>query len=295
MIKGRPPFPFETIALAVAFSPRLEGLIAEIRRLQMTYNAKVVFIHAGKKTSEKQRLLSGLLNQYGFSDAFSKVFWEQGSTTDVITRICKQEVVDLLVLGALQHENLMSYYIGTVSRDVARKAKCSVLLLIHPSVHATPVSSIIVNGHEHAKTIHTINTALYVASHEHSANIAVVTEVDVPMLALGTAEDSSEEEMSLLKKRLHEDEQTRYLNFKSSMITTDSPIHFITLSGRSGHSIGKYARDNKTDLLVVNSPDHSLSIFDRIFTHDIEYLLSDLPSNLLIVHSRNSSTHEESL
>ena len=60
MIKGRSPFPFETIALAVAFSPRLEGLIAETRRLQKTYKAKVVFIHVGKKTTEKQRLLYGL-------------------------------------------------------------------------------------------------------------------------------------------------------------------------------------------------------------------------------------------
>jgi nucleotide-binding universal stress UspA family protein len=286
MIKGRAPFPIETIALAVAFSPRLEGLIAETRRIQLSLNARVLFIHAGKKTSDKQRQLAELLNKYGFSDADSGIFWEQGPTADVITRICKQEVVDLLVLGALQRENRMSYYIGTVSRDVSRKAKCSVLLLTNPSLQPSPFNNIAVNGHEHRKTPFTINTALYLAGHEHIPHVTVVSEVDVPMMAMSMAEDASEAELDSLKKQLLEDEKIRQGTVVDNTITSDVEIKFVTLSGRSGHSIGQYARTHQTDLLVVNSPDHTLSIFDRIFTHDIEYLLSDLPCNLLIVHSR---------
>lgn len=49
MIKGRAPFPFETIALALAFSPRLEALIAETARLAQLHQAKALFIHVGKK------------------------------------------------------------------------------------------------------------------------------------------------------------------------------------------------------------------------------------------------------
>ena len=58
------------------------------------------------------------------------------------------------------------------------------------------------------------------------------------------------------------------------------------IKGKPGYAISKFSKDKKADLLVINSPDTHLNVFDRIFTHDIEYILADLPCNLLIVHSR---------
>lgn len=288
MIKGKSPFPFERIALAVAFSPRLEQLIAETARLRQLFASEVIFIHVGKKTSEKQRQLSSFLNSYGFSDANSKVFWEQGNLADAITRVCKSEIVDLLVLGALQKENMLSYYMGSVSREVARKSKCSVLLLTEPENGRSAFRQIVVNGHDHRKTPHTLNTAAYIAEKENTPDLTVVTEIDVPVLSMSLADDAPADEMRALREQLLQEEEIRYDALRKSLVHPDREIRFVTLSGRSGHSIGQYARAHHTDLLVVNSPDHSLSIFDRIFTHDIEYLLSDLPCNLLIVHSRFS-------
>ena len=45
---------------------------------------------------------------------------------------CKKEQIDLLVLGALQQENIFKYYVGSIAREVTRKAPCSILLLIKP-------------------------------------------------------------------------------------------------------------------------------------------------------------------
>ena len=56
--------------------------------------------------------------------------------------------------------------------------------------------------------------------------------------------------------------------------------------GKPGHSIHVFANSCKPDLLVVNSPNKHLGILDRLFPHDLEYLLEDLPCNLLIVHPR---------
>ena len=58
------------------------------------------------------------------------------------------------------------------------------------------------------------------------------------------------------------------------------------IKGKPGYAISKFSKDKKADLLVINSPDTHLNVFDRIFAHDIEYILADLPCNLLIVHSR---------
>jgi nucleotide-binding universal stress UspA family protein len=286
MIKGKSPFPFETIAMAVAFSPRLEELVAETSRLQSVFNARIVFIHVGKKTSEKQKQLTNLLNRYGFGDNNCRIYWEQGNVTDCITRVCKLEVVDLLIMGALRKENVLKYYMGSVSRELARKAKCSVLLLTDPSTLHTSTHKIVVNGHDHEKTIHTINTAIYFSQIASYEKIEVANEVDLPVLSMGMADDAAAGEIDRLQERLHKEETDRRVTIVTQLNECKIPVSFVTLSGRSGHSLGQYAKNNQADLLVVNSPDHSLSIFDRIFTHDIEYLLSDLPCNLLIVHSR---------
>jgi nucleotide-binding universal stress UspA family protein len=50
--------------------------------------------------------------------------------------------------------------------------------------------------------------------------------------------------------------------------------------------VRQYAEQKKADLLVINSPDVRYGIIDRIFTHDMEYILENLPCNVLIVHSR---------
>lgn len=286
MIKGKSPYPFETIALAVGFTPRLEALVKAVRRMQQQYDAKVVFIHVGKKTSEKQRLLSSALNQYGFNDSNAKVFWEQGDVTESILRVCKQQVVDLLVMGALSRQNRVAYYLGTVSRDVARKAKCSVLLLTDPQEHAGPFKKIAVNGHDHIKTPFTVNTALYLADKDMAPEVVVVNEVDVPAMAMSISEDVADYELELLRKSMAAEVQVRQRQLRDKLEAHASSLQFVSVSGRSGHSIGQFARTEQVDLLVVNSPDHSLSIFDRIFIHDIEHLLSELPCNLLVVHSR---------
>ena len=39
---------------------------------------------------------------------------------------------------------------------------------------------------------------------------------------------------------------------------------------------------------MLNSPDGRYGLIDRIFTHGMEYILEDLPCNMLIVHSRVS-------
>jgi nucleotide-binding universal stress UspA family protein len=55
--------------------------------------------------------------------------------------------------------------------------------------------------------------------------------------------------------------------------------------GKPGYTIAHYAKAKRADLLVVNSPDTKLGLLDRIFKHDLEYILADLPTDLLIVHT----------
>ncbi|MFM2206886.1 MAG: hypothetical protein RL213_861 [Bacteroidota bacterium] len=286
MIKGKSPFPFERIALAVAFSPRLEGLVAETRRLQRLHKAEVVFIHVGKKTSEKQRLLSALLNRFGFSDANSRVIWEHGTPSEVIPRICKSEIVDLVVLGALQKDDELAGFMGTLSKEISRKAKCAVLLLTAPSVLERPFRKVAVNGHSHRKTPFTLETVAYLADLEDTEEVWVYSLEDPAELSEVEATANRLEDSLGSFGRPAAFRQYSVGSASMPLQREGRKVYKHVLSDRSGSAVREFARQREMDLLVVNSPDHMLSIFDRILPQDIEVLLADLPCNLLIVHSR---------
>ncbi|OFY62502.1 MAG: hypothetical protein A3H98_13125 [Bacteroidetes bacterium RIFCSPLOWO2_02_FULL_36_8] len=286
MIKNKPSYPFETIGVAIAFSPRLESIIVETHRLAKLFGAKVLFIHIGKNTKEKEKRLVTLLTKHNYYELNYQTIWAEGDTVDTVLSTCKQNIVDLLIFGALEKENLMRYYLGSISREICRKAKCSVLVLVKPSMTPKPFRSLLVNGIEHPKTVHTLNTALYFAKYEKSEKVAILKEIYLPALSMAIADENTEPEVEKIKQELVEEELKKLKTFVSdtdpSKLVTD--IH--CLVGKPGYTISQYSKEHKTDMLIMNSPDKNLNILDRIFTHDIEYVLAKLPCNLLIVHSR---------
>lgn len=285
-LKNRPSYPFETIAVALSFSSRIAAVLSEAKRLSDKLGAHLLLIHIGEKSGDKESELEILMRKFEINENKCRVIWMEGDPVETILKLCKLNMVDLLILGALKKENILKYYLGSVARKISRKAKCSVLLLTEPSVESSEPHKIIVNGVDNPKTIHTINTALYIAKHYHVKEITVVKETHVPALAMTMADDSTAPETSKLKKSLTEEESQKLTKVLEKCNTDNIRVKEKIVSGKPGYAITKYAREKKADLLVVNSTDTHLNLFDRIFTHDMEYILADLPCNVLIVHSR---------
>ena len=61
-------------------------------------------------------------------------------------------------------------------------------------------------------------------------------------------------------------------------------LNIKVVSGKSGFELSQFAQKKQADLLVVGAPPRRFSIFDRVFTHDQEYIFADMPCNLLIVN-----------
>ena len=55
-----------------------------------------------------------------------------------------------------------------------------------------------------------------------------------------------------------------------------------SIFGKQGYSIGHYAQVVRADLLVMNAPSQ-MTFWDRVFPHDIEHILGELPTDVLIV------------
>ena len=285
-LKGRLPYPFETIGVAVAFSPRLEGVLSEAKRLAASFGARLLLIHIGARTQAREGSLHEICERLGLAAENRNVIWQEGDPVQTLLDLCKGNLVDLLILGAMRREQMFRYYLGSVARGISRAAKCSLLLLTEPTVEGTAFRKLVVSGVENPKTIHTMNTAVYFARQLGCQDITVVTELDQPGLAMVMADHSTAGEASLLKYQFSSGEADKV----HAMVCLCSPgeIHIAEkiIPGRPGFAIRQYAESCSADLLVINSPDVKYGIIDRIFTHDMEYILEDLPCSMLIVHSR---------
>jgi nucleotide-binding universal stress UspA family protein len=285
-LKKRPAYPFETIAVAVSFSPRCIPVLAQAKHLADVLNASLILIHIGEKTSDKESKLDESMSALGMDDSRYRVIWMDGEPVETILKLCKLNMVDLLVLGALEKENVLKFYLGSIARNISRRAKCSVLLLTNPTEQPLKYKKIVVSGVENPKTVHTINTTFYLAKHLKVKDVTIVNEISIPGLSMAIADDSTAPEAKEIKKHFSDDVEESILAIVEKCDTKDINVNNKNIKGKPGYAISKYAKDRKADLLVINSPDTSLNLLDRIFTHDIEYILAHLPCNLLIVHSR---------
>lgn len=276
---------FKKLAVALAFSPRYEAILSETRRFQEIFKAELVIIHVGSKTSEKESLLSKKLRETGFDQQKVKVVWQKGEPAKKILSVCEKEQVDLLIAGAMKRENIFRYYIGSVARTILRKAQCSVLVLINPSKEPKPFRKIVINGCENESLYAALSKGVSLGRIEHAAQIHVLREVRMLGLAMAVAgEEGNEDEYGRIRRKVVAEELENINKLLNKLDTGDISINVKVISGKPEYEIAKFTRKVKSDLLVLSAPDHKLNLIDRIFPHDMEYLLADLPSNLLVVH-----------
>ncbi len=285
--KGNMSSPFQKIAVAVAFSPRIEAILSESKRLQQLFSAEMYFIHVGKKNLQEEQYLKHLLHRFGLEQGPNTLIWEEGDPVEKILEVCKQFDIDLLVAGALEKESLVKYFMGSVARMLCRKAICSILMLKEPDIHSKPIRKIVVEGSDNPKTANTIETAIQIAKLCNSEIVSVVQEEDASKLALIRSSEFSDNEMIEHKEKITSDEDIRLENILKCTDCGDVKLVTERLEGKPGFMISKFARENEADLLMLNSPDTKLGFIDRVFPHDIEYALADLPCDLLIIHSKS--------
>ena len=281
-------FPFKTILFGFAFSPKLKINILETTRITHFFNAKLILLHVGSKTLEKESEINSILNKIEHKDLTIDIQWKEGNPIDVFVGTCKTFNIDLLVIGALQKENMYQFYVGSIARKLTRKVCCSVLLLIKPSAERMPCKSVVVNGLDAPDTALTINTAFYVANALGSTQITIVEEIRQKDIHLSVQDDKSLKKVNIVKERLKHREEHRVRQIIKKIpdcVKKGMTIKNQSIFGKRGYSIGHYAEVVRADLLVMNAPSKS-SILDRIFPHDIEYILSDLPTDLIIIRNK---------
>ncbi|WP_346883485.1 universal stress protein [uncultured Algibacter sp.] len=276
---------FDSIGIGVAFSPNLKANLFEAARLSVFFKAKLFLIHVGEASEEKAKTLHSTLKIFEKDNIDYELVFKTGNPVDVILSISEENNIDLLILGAVQRERILKYYVGSIARKITRQAKCSVLLLIKPSIDRIPCDHIVVNGLKDPKTEQTILSAFYVAKKLKANTVTIVEEINQDEVSVKVNDDKSLRKVTILKERIEHRENSRVKDVISHIpekYAKDIAIKLQPIFGKKGYSIGHYAQISRADLLIMNAPS-KMTFWDRLFPHDIEHILTELPTDVLIL------------
>ena len=272
----------KNILIGIAFSPNLKANLFETIRISNMLDAQLIGVHVGEKSNKKEEELKKLLIHAPSLKRSLKTIWQEGKPVEVILDTISNEKIDLLILGALQKENLYKYYVGSIARKLTRKAPCSVFLLIKPSVIRVPCNHVVVSGLKDPKTEQTIKMAFDISKDIGCKKITIVEEISKSDLKIKINDDITLRKATISKERLKKREDARVKKMLENIETNNINIQTQSIFGRRGYSIGHYAKVKRADLLVMSAPNKT-GFLDRIFPHDLEYILSELPTDVLIV------------
>ena len=277
---------FKKILVGFAFSPNLKANIFTSLRLAGSLKAEIFFIHVGKKTSVKEKTFEEILEHSPVQPKLIKVLWEEGGPIPTILKMCEKNKIDLLLLGAVQRENVLRFYVGSIAREITRKAPCSVLLLIKPSIEEVPSKHVVVNALNEPNTEKTIRAAFEFSSLMDIPNVTLVGEISQSKVNVTADDDESLKKVTEIKEGIENEEKNRYDEILKNIpdsLKENKKIQSQSIFGARGYSIGHYARVVRADLLVLNSEMKRSSFISRIFPKDLEHILSELPTDVLII------------
>jgi nucleotide-binding universal stress UspA family protein len=277
---------FHRLCLAFAFSPRAEALVSEATRLTRVFNGHLSVLHVGACTIEEKNQIVALVKKYGLTDNQFEIICEAGTTSKVILSVCKREKIDLLVAGALQKENIIKYYLGTIGRTILRKADCSVLMLTNPTEGGIALNNIVTLAEDSNYVEDAINVSCQLAQSAKGKWIHIVRELKMYGLTLSALDQNTEEEYDQQRHQLLQEEIDKVEEILCRVPHSEVKVNIKVISGKSGFELARFAEKKHADLLVVGAPERRFRFFDRLFRHDLEYIFADMPCNLLIVHGK---------
>lgn len=281
--------PFKRIAAAIAFSPRAEANICETKRIADHLGAELILIHIGADSEEEHRQFNELLSCSGINAHEVKEVWRDGDPIKAITEIVREEKIDLLVSGALPKEGLFKYFVGSIARKLCRAVDCSVLLMTAPQKDAHPCRVITVNTDIDACDGTTVDVAFRLADRFDSEEVHLVQELDPGRVKVRVEDDSTLDAFNAAKEALRESETARLEDMIEGL---DRPERALTQTdfvfGKPGVTLAHYAQSIHSDLIVTNAPTDRSRLIDRVFVSGIEYILGDLPCDLLLVRKSSS-------
>lgn len=274
---------FQKIGLAVTSSPTGKALLKEAVRLKGLFSAELSLIHVGEKNEHSEMMISQLIGSAGLDENQSDLTWASGDPANEILKFSQLKNLDLLISGALEKENILKFYLGSVARKIMREASMSTLILKSPSINPIGFKKFCVSVDFSELSEKTIKAAYEIALADSAEEFILVRDFNLPGLTSATIDFDSADKIDEWKTQQLQSEEYKLQLLVKELNLRGINIKTKCIYGKEGWASSDYARQSAVDLFVVSAQKRKLKFIDRIFPHEEEFSYENLPSNLLII------------
>lgn len=276
---------FNKLGIAFTFSPNALRLLKIAHRLQKLFQSELIIIHAGEDSKEIREKIFAKIKEANLPDYSYEIIIREGEASKTISKICEEKNIDLLISGALEKESLLKYYLGSVARRLMHELPCSLLVIVNPENVSGSFQRFCVNVDYSPLNEAAVKKVYEFAKLENAKEFILVREFQIPGLAITIYDGGETDRAEKTRLEIQKEEEEKLKIFSEELNLTGLEVKRVCLYGKQGWELKQYATDSKSDMLVISSPPKKLKLFDKIFQHDIEFILNQLPCSLLIIRS----------
>jgi nucleotide-binding universal stress UspA family protein len=278
---------YQHVGVAVALSPTLDALLAEVAFHRPHLAARLSLVHAGAHAPEKEARFREALADAALPPD-TPIHWMSGPPEAAILKAVEQHQIDLLMAGALEKEEGLRYYLGSVARDLVREAPCSLFLFTFPGVRRepTPLRRIVVVTDHSETALVAFTKALRLAGAEAAEKVYLVRVLTEYGDAMALAEGVGRERAQDYRQRTRSEEEALMRDFVDAAGRRTVDVEPVLVEGREGVVVAQLAREREADLLVMPSAHHASHFFERLFPSDMEWVLREIPCTIWVARER---------
>lgn len=273
---------YKRIAVASAFSPRFEQVLAEAKRVRDRFDAELNLIYVGEKDEQTERRFAEALAGMGLPmDA--AIHYQTGRPADAILQAAAANGVELIVAGALEKEVVLRPFLGNVARRLVREACCSVMLFTKPDRDPKPLRRIVFYVADYTEhTRQALCRAARLAEQEGCENLYVIRVYTTFDAARATLRENNPNNPAHAGARTLEEEEDALEEFIDSACETRVPVEARCISGNTGFVASDFVQAVEADLLVVSVEPTPTPEVDELPAH-IAWVTDVIPCNLWVI------------
>ena len=273
---------YRRIAVASAFSPRFEMVLAEAKRVRDRFDAELNLIYVGEKDEQTERRFADALDAMGLP-AQSTIPYQTGAPADAIMQAAEANSVELIIAGALEKEVVLRPFLGNVARRLVREACCSVMLFTRPDREPKPLRRIVFYVADYTEhTRQALCRTARLAEREGCENLYVIRVYTTFDAARATLRESQPENPAHAAARTLEEEEDALEEFIDSACETTVPVEPRCISGNTGFVASDFVQAVEADLLVVSIAQTATPERDELPAH-IAWVTDVIPCNLWVI------------
>jgi nucleotide-binding universal stress UspA family protein len=239
----------------------------------------VRFVHFGTIEQGGRTRLEQLIQESGLAGSL-EVEEVAGQVADGISRLAAKAPASLIIMGALSREKAVRDLVGSTARRVARRAPCSVLLVSTAGRDPDEWSRFVVGVDGGSDAVALAQTVVNIA--RHVAPHAVVCLAHEYRSLEPQMKRPVETGMPFDASARADAGHIHLLEVMDSMDTHGIEASMVSLPGRPGQEIARYAEDTRADFVGVVAPAKPLGVMARLLSHPIMLLLDQLPCSVLL-------------